>query len=78
MWRDHLGSPVEEAADDVDWIVRAVIAAAHKGVSDECAARGSTACCDVRMADAPRCRWQRRPASSSFSRRAYMSRMASW
>ena len=30
MWRDHLGSTVEEAADDVDWIVKAVIAAAHK------------------------------------------------
>ena len=29
-WRDHLGSTVEEAADDVDWIVRAAIAAAHK------------------------------------------------
>lgn len=28
-WRDHLGSTVEEAADDVDWIVRAAIAAAH-------------------------------------------------
>ena len=31
MWRDHLGSTVEEAADDVDWIVRAAIDAAHKG-----------------------------------------------
>ena len=30
-WRDHLGSTVEEAADDVDWIVRAAIDAAHKG-----------------------------------------------
>ena len=28
-WRDHLGSSVDEAADDVDWIVRAAIAAAH-------------------------------------------------
>lgn len=28
-WRDHLGSTVEQAADDVDWIVRAAIAAAH-------------------------------------------------
>lgn len=28
MWRDHLGSSVDEAADDVDWIVRAAIAAA--------------------------------------------------
>jgi len=27
-WRDHLGSSVDEAADDVDWIVRAAIAAA--------------------------------------------------
>jgi len=29
MWRDHLGSSVDEAADDVDWLVRAAIAAAH-------------------------------------------------
>jgi AcrR family transcriptional regulator len=28
MWRDQLGSSVDEAADDVDWIVRAAIAAA--------------------------------------------------
>ena len=28
MWRDHLGLSVDEAADDVDWIVRAAIAAA--------------------------------------------------
>lgn len=30
-WRDHLGSSVDEAADDVDWIVRAAIAAAQSG-----------------------------------------------
>ena len=28
MWRDQLGSSVEEAADDVDWVLRAVIASA--------------------------------------------------
>ena len=28
MWRDHLGSSVDEAADDVDWTLRAAIAAA--------------------------------------------------
>ena len=28
MWRDHLGASVDEAADDVDWVVRAAIAAA--------------------------------------------------
>ena len=28
MWRDHLGASVEEAADDIDWVVRAAIAAA--------------------------------------------------
>jgi AcrR family transcriptional regulator len=28
MWRDQLGSSVDEAADDVDWVVRAVIRAA--------------------------------------------------
>lgn len=27
-WRDHLGSSVDEAADDVEWLVRAAIAAA--------------------------------------------------
>jgi len=26
LWRDQLGSSVEEAADDVDWVLRAVIA----------------------------------------------------
>jgi hypothetical protein len=30
MWRDHLGSSVDEAADDVDWIVRAAVAAATR------------------------------------------------
>jgi AcrR family transcriptional regulator len=29
MWRDHLGSTVDEVADDIDWIVRAAIAAAN-------------------------------------------------
>ena len=28
MWRDHLDSSVEEAADDVDWVLRAIIASA--------------------------------------------------
>jgi len=31
MWRDHLGSSVDEAADDVDWVVRASVAAAISG-----------------------------------------------
>lgn len=26
MWRDHLGSSVEEAAGDIDWVLRSVIA----------------------------------------------------
>ena len=30
-WRDHLGSSVDEAADDVDWVLRAAIAAARTG-----------------------------------------------
>lgn len=30
-WRDHLGSSVDEAADDVDWVVRAAVAAATQG-----------------------------------------------
>jgi AcrR family transcriptional regulator len=28
LWRDQLGSSVDEAADDVDWVVRALIASA--------------------------------------------------
>jgi AcrR family transcriptional regulator len=28
LWRDQLGSSVEEAADDVDWAIRALIASA--------------------------------------------------
>jgi AcrR family transcriptional regulator len=28
LWRDQLGSSVEEAADDLDWVIRAVIASA--------------------------------------------------
>ena len=31
MWRDYLGSSVDQAADDVDWVVRAAIAAATSG-----------------------------------------------
>jgi len=27
MWRDHLGVTVDEAADDVDWVLRAALAA---------------------------------------------------
>jgi hypothetical protein len=30
-WRDHLGRSVDETADDVDWILRAAIAAATSG-----------------------------------------------
>lgn len=33
MWRDHLGVSVEEAADDVDWIVRSVVAGAPSAKS---------------------------------------------
>jgi hypothetical protein len=28
VWRDHLGSSVDEAADDVDWVIRSAIAGA--------------------------------------------------
>jgi len=28
VWRDHLGSSVDEAADDIDWVIRAAIVAA--------------------------------------------------
>ena len=27
LWRDHLGSSVEQAADDIDWVIRAAVAA---------------------------------------------------
>jgi AcrR family transcriptional regulator len=30
MWRDHLGVSVDEAADDLDWIVRAAVAASRR------------------------------------------------
>jgi len=30
LWRDHLGSSVEEAADDIDWVIRAAIAAGER------------------------------------------------
>lgn len=30
MWRDHLGSSVEQAASDVDWVIRAAIAASKE------------------------------------------------
>lgn len=30
MWRDHLGASVEQAADDIDWVVRALIAASRR------------------------------------------------
>jgi len=34
MWRDNLGASVEDAADDIDWVVRAAIATAtSKGMS---------------------------------------------
>ena len=29
MWRDHLGVPADQVAEDVDWILRAAIAAAR-------------------------------------------------
>ena len=33
MWRDHLGSSIEEAADDIDWVIRAAIAASTSSES---------------------------------------------
>lgn len=33
-WRDHLGVSVDEAADDIDWILRAGIAAATREVAE--------------------------------------------
>lgn len=33
MWRDQLGSSVEEAADDVDWVLRAITSAASENGS---------------------------------------------
>lgn len=31
VWRDHLGSSVDEAADDIDWIIRSAITTATHG-----------------------------------------------
>lgn len=31
VWREHLGSSVDEAADDIDWVIRAAIIAATPG-----------------------------------------------
>lgn len=33
VWRDHLGSSVEEAADDVDWVIKAAVAASTRSES---------------------------------------------
>jgi AcrR family transcriptional regulator len=33
MWRDHLGVSVEQAADDIDWVMRASIAASRRSHS---------------------------------------------
>jgi hypothetical protein len=30
MWRDYLGSSVDQAADDLEWIMRAAVAAAKR------------------------------------------------
>jgi hypothetical protein len=30
VWRDHLGSTVEEAANDIDWVINAAIAASTR------------------------------------------------
>jgi AcrR family transcriptional regulator len=30
VWRDHLGSTVEEAANDIDWVISAAIAASRR------------------------------------------------
>jgi AcrR family transcriptional regulator len=30
LWRDHLGSSVEEAADDIDWVIKAAISASTR------------------------------------------------
>lgn len=30
LWRDYLGASVQEAADDIDWVIRAAIAAATR------------------------------------------------
>jgi AcrR family transcriptional regulator len=32
-WRDHLGSSVDEVADDIEWFLNAAVAAAHRGAS---------------------------------------------
>lgn len=39
VWRDHLGSSVEEAADDIDWVIRAAVAAASTRATVAAASR---------------------------------------
>ena len=31
MWRDQIGSSVDEAADDIDWVVRTIVASTGEG-----------------------------------------------
>ena len=33
-WRDHLGASAKQAADDIDWILRAAVAAANREVEE--------------------------------------------
>ena len=33
MWRDHLGSSVDEVVDDIDWFLKAALAATRKGTA---------------------------------------------
>jgi AcrR family transcriptional regulator len=33
LWRDHLGSSVDEAADDIDWVIKATVAASTRSES---------------------------------------------
>ena len=76
IWRDHLGSSVEEAADDVDWIVRAAIDAATQR-NEAMSARARFDGCATSAWPMPPRSAARRPASASCSRRAFGSRTAS-
>jgi hypothetical protein len=31
MWREQIGSSVDEAADDIDWVLRTIVAATNEG-----------------------------------------------
>ena len=69
MWHDHLGLSVDEVADEIDWLVKAAIAAAHREEWTMTRRSGSTARATCAWPMSPRSA-ARQPASASCWRRA--------